>query len=91
MGNVPSSIGEGSFNCLAMENVSLTLAMRNIWLSYSVEYNIPHHKMGLIQDFFAEGGNYHARHHTQTRGVWGHAPPEIFLKFMTSETVSGGI
>jgi hypothetical protein len=35
---------------------------------------------GLIQDFFVEGGNSCARHCIQTRGVWGHAPPEI-LKF----------
>jgi hypothetical protein len=36
------------------------------------------HLQGLIQDLFVEGGNSRARHCTQTRGVWGHAPPENF-------------
>jgi hypothetical protein len=33
---------------------------------------------GLIQDFFVEGGNSCTWHGIQTRGVWGHAPPENF-------------
>jgi hypothetical protein len=36
------------------------------------------YRQGLIQDFYVEGGNSRARHRTQTRGVWGHAPPENF-------------
>ncbi len=32
----------------------------------------------LIQDFFIEGGNSRTQHRAQTRGVWGHDPPEIF-------------
>ena len=33
---------------------------------------------GFIQDFSSEGGNYSVRQYTQTRGVWGHAPPGKF-------------
>ena len=29
------------------------------------------------------------RKHAEARGIWGHDPPGIFLKFIVSETASG--
>ena len=46
-------------------------------------------KIIVMKKWGGGGGKWSVHDSTPARGVWGHAPPEIFFSFISSEIVSG--